>query len=38
VSGYVVACYAITAVALASYATWALTRLRAVNRRGSEKQ
>jgi hypothetical protein len=37
-SGYVLACYGITVASLVAYSTWAITRLRAVNKRGSEKQ
>ncbi len=35
-SGYVVACYAITIGALGAYSGWAWTRLRAVTKRGSD--
>ena len=35
-SGYVVACYGITIAALSGYAIWAMTRLRAVNKRGRQ--
>jgi hypothetical protein len=37
-SGYVLACYGITIGSLVAYAAWAMARLRAVNKRGSEKQ
>jgi hypothetical protein len=32
-SGYVIACYALTIGTLAAYSAWALSRLRAVNKR-----
>ena len=35
-SGYVVACYAITIASLGAYSAWAITRLRQVNKRGSK--
>jgi hypothetical protein len=36
-SGYVVACYGITIASLVGYSAWAITRLRAVNKRAGTK-
>jgi hypothetical protein len=36
-SGYVVACYALTIGTLVSYSLWAVARLRAVTKRGPRR-
>ncbi|MEY2418504.1 MAG: hypothetical protein QOG90_1184 [Actinomycetota bacterium] len=36
-SGYVVACYAVTIGSLSAYSIWAMARLRAVNKRGQRQ-
>jgi hypothetical protein len=35
-SGYVVACYAVTIGSLGAYSIWAMARFRAVTKRGSK--